>query len=820
LSVGSLLTSCTTPGNTIQPVSRERLSFNDGWRFQKGDAAGAEQAGFDDHAWRSVRLPHDWAIEGPFDVKCNARSGGLPFHGIGWYRKTFTMPAAAQGRVVTIEFDGAMYNSEVWINGHFLGNRPYGYVGFEYDLSAYLNYGGENVMAVKLSPEDLSSRWYPGAGLYRNTWLEIKDPVHVAHWGTFSTTPVVTDREAQVALATTVENSGKTDMTVQVASIILDPTGQEVAMELAPLTIAAGAKAKLDQSLTVRNPARWDLAKPQLYRAITELRHKGRVIDRHETRFGIRTIRYTATEGFLLNDHLVRLNGVCMHHDLGSLGTAVNRRATERQIEIMKAMGVNAIRTSHNPPSPELVELCDRMGVVLMVEAFDVWEIPKVPNGYNKFFRAWHDRDLRDMIRRDRNSPSVVMWSVGNEILEQARDDGAVLTEELVRIAHEEDPTRPVTVGFNNYPKPYQNGMADAVDLVGMNYKPLYYSVQKGKHPNWIIYGSETSSITSSRGVYHLPIEKYKTHPSLQVTSYDIIGPPWAYPPDVEFDAQEKNPTVLGEFIWTGFDYLGEPTPYGGKDNSTNGYWNADWPARSSYFGAVDLAGFPKDRFYLYQSHWTTQPMVHVLPHWNWAGHEGELIPVFAYSNCDEVELVVNGQSLGRKRSGIDKTPILVSFLNYPGPTFDTKYRLHWDVPYVSGSIKVIGYKNGKPAAEQEIRTAGAPAGLTLTPDRPVIKGDGYDLSFITVRVVDANGVFCPLADNKIDFTVSGPGEIAAVDNGNAATTDPFQASWRRAFNGMALVIIRSAPGGSGDIELTATSAGLAPTQTQIRATY
>jgi len=557
-----------------------------------------------------------------------------------------------------------------------------------------------------------------------------------------------------------------------------------------------------------------------LYRAITELRHKGRVIDRHETRFGIRTIRYTATEGFLLNDHLVRLNGVCMHHDLGSLGTAVNRRATERQIEIMKAMGVNAIRTSHNPPSPELVELCDRMGVVLMVEAFDVWEIPKVPNGYNKFFRAWHDRDLRDMIRRDRNSPSVVMWSVGNEILEQARDDGAVLTEELVRIAHEEDPTRPVTVGFNNYPKPYQNGMADAVDLVGMNYKPLYYSVQKGKHPNWIIYGSETSSITSSRGVYHLPIEKYKTHPSLQVTSYDIIGPPWAYPPDVEFDAQEKNPTVLGEFIWTGFDYLGEPTPYGGKDNSTNGYWNADWPARSSYFGAVDLAGFPKDRFYLYQSHWTTQPMVHVLPHWNWAGHEGELIPVFAYSNCDEVELVVNGQSLGRKRSGIDKTPILVSFLNYPGPTFDTKYRLHWDVPYVSGSIKVIGYKNGKPAAEQEIRTAGAPAGLTLTPDRPVIKGDGYDLSFITVRVVDANGVFCPLADNKIDFTVSGPGEIAAVDNGNAATTDPFQASWRRAFNGMALVIIRSAPGGSGDIELTATSAGLAPTQTQIRATY
>ena len=571
-------------------VVRSRASFNENWKFLKMDAVGAEKPSFDDTAWRSLRLPHDWAIEGPFDVKYNARAGGLPFHGIGWYRKTFTVPATAKGSVVTVEFDGAMYNSEIWLNGHFLGNRPYGYVGFEYDLSAHLNYGGDNVIAVKLSPEDLSSRWYPGAGLYRNTWLAIKNPVHVAHWGTFVTTPAVTDKEAQVALATTVENSGKTDLTIDVSTVILDPAGKEVARGTAPLTIAAGAQAKLDQALTVRNPARWDLATPQLHRAITELRRAGQMIDRYETRFGIRTIKYTATEGFLLNEKLVRFNGVCMHHDQGALGAAVNWRATQRQLEIMKSMGVNAVRTSHNPPSPEFVALCDEMGILLQVEAFDVWEIAKVPNGYNKFFKEWHERDLRDMIRRDRNSPSVVMWSIGNEILEQARDDGAVITKKLAAISRDEDPTRPVTVGFNNYPKPYQNGMADAVDLVGMNYKPLYYEVQKKLHPNWIIYGSETSSCTSSRGVYHLPIEKYKTHPSLQVSGYDLIGPPWAYPPDVEFDALEKSPTTLGEFIWTGFDYLGEPTPYGGKDNSTNGYWNADWPARSSYFGAVAAA--------------------------------------------------------------------------------------------------------------------------------------------------------------------------------------------------------------------------------------
>ncbi|MDI1335771.1 MAG: glycoside hydrolase family 2 TIM barrel-domain containing protein [Lacunisphaera sp.] len=804
----SLFSSCQVWARA-ESAGRQRDKFNDSWRFHKGDAPGAEAPTFADDAWRTVRLPHDWAIEGPFDIKYNARAGGLPFHGIGWYRKTFNVPAAARGRVVTIEFEGAMNNAEVWINGHLLGFHPYGYTGFQYDLSAHLNYGRGNVIAVKLSPEDLSSRWYPGAGLYRNVWLQTKDPVHVARWATQVTTPVVSGAKADVSMVTTVENSGATDAVVSVTTAVLDPAGRTKASTTAELRVPAGASSSLPQELGVMHPQRWDLDHPVLYTAVTTLSSGGKVIDSYRTRFGIRTIRYTAAEGFFLNDRPVRFNGVCLHHDLGALGAAVNTRATERQLQIMQSMGVNAVRTSHNPPSPELVELCDRMGILLMVEAFDVWEIPKVANGYNKFFKEWHERDLREMIRRDRNSPSVVMWSVGNEIIEQREDNGAVLARDLVGIAHSEDATRPVTIGFNNYPKPYQNGMAAAVDLVGMNYKPLFYEVEKGKHPDWIIYGSETSSCTSSRGVYHLPLQKYMTSPDKQVSSYDLIGPPWAYPPDVEFAAQEKNPTVLGEFIWTGFDYLGEPTPYGGRDNSTNGYWNDDWPSRSSYFGAVDLAGFPKDRFYLYQSRWTKKPMVHVLPHWNWTGHEDEAIPVYAYSNCDEVELRVNGKSLGRKKPGIDTTPVLVTFNNYPGPTFESKYRLRWDVPYAPGSLEVIGYKDGREAARKIVRTAGLPARIALVPDRKTIAADGYDLSFVTVRIEDKDGNLCPLADNKVTFTLKGPGEIAGVDNGNAATIDPFQANWRRAFNGLALAIIRSRPGESGKILMQAESDGL-----------
>ena len=785
-----------------------RVSFNDNWRFLKGDASGAQEIGFDDSSWRELRLPHDWAIEGPFDEKYNARCGGLPFHGTGWYRKRFYLPEDTEGNVVAIEFDGAMCNSEVWVNGEFLGSRPFGYMGFQYDLSRHLKYGAENVIAVKLSPEDLSSRWYPGAGLYRNVWLEIKSGIHIGHWGTSVTTPEVSDAQSVVNVQIDIVNASGQSVDATVETALIDDSGNEVASAKTLLEVSENENSAR-QSLEIPNPRRWDVDDPFLYRAVTRLLLDGEMFDWYQTPFGVRTIEYGSDRGFLLNGRRLRLNGVCMHHDLGPLGAAVNRRATERQLQIMKEMGVNAIRTSHNPPSPQQLEYCDRLGILAQVEAFDVWEMAKVPNGYNKYFEEWHERDLRDMIRRDRNHPSVIMWSIGNEILEQQLDDAWKITRRLAEICRDEDSTRPVTVGLNNYPKPIESGMAAEVDLIGLNYKPTSYAEVKEKHPEWILYGSETSSCTSSRGEYHLPIEKYSTHDSLQVTSYDLIAPPWAYPPDVEFDAQEKNPSSLGEFIWTGFDYLGEQTPYGGKDNSTNGYWNGHWPSRSSYFGAVDLCGFPKDRFYLYQSQWTDEPMVHVLPHWNLQGYEGTNIPIYCYTNCDEAELIVNGSSLGRKVRWGETTTLLVEFNRYDGETFESKYRMRWDAPYQEGSLKVVGYRAGEAVCEQEIVTAGEPGRVGLQADRSTIESDGCDLSFVTVRIEDEAGNLCPKADNLVRFDLTGPGEIAAVGNGNAATTEPFQADYRQALNGLAMVIVRSKSGKSGEISLIARSEGL-----------
>lgn len=769
-----------------------RSSFNEGWRFHKGDAPGAEVAAFDDAKWRALDLPHDWAIEGPFDVKYNARCGGLPFHGIGWYRKTFDVPAEAEGNVVYITFDGAMYNAQVWINGQFLGNRPYGYSEFRHEVGKHLNHGGSNVIAVKLSPEDLSSRWYPGAGIYRNVWIDYRNPVHVAPWGTFVTTPTITETQATVHVETTLVGEG------DIGYEIIDPNGGVVAAGTTP-------------DLVVENPRLWDIDSPNLYVLRTTVRVDGAMVDQVETRFGIRTLEFSKS-GFKLNGRPVRIQGVCLHHDNGPLGAATYRRADERKLQIMKQMGVNSVRTSHNPPSNEFMDLCDELGILVQDEAFDVWKIPKVENGYNRFFEEWGERDIKDMVRRDRNHPSVFMWSIGNEIIEQREKvEGPRVAKQLNDYVKELDPSRPTTCGFNWWPGPYQTGMAGQVDIAGMNYKPLAYGAPVNEFlPNHPVVGSETSSCTSSRGVYHLLIEKYKTHESKQVSSYDLIGPPWAYPPDVEYDALERNPEILGEYVWTGFDYLGEPTPYGGKDNSTNGYWNADWPSRSSYFGAVDLCGFPKDRFYLYQSQWTAKPMVHVLPHWNWEGTGHSTIPVYAYTNCEEVELFVNGASAGKKVKGKDLTQLLVKFNRYDGDTFMSKYRLSWDVPYAPGSLKVVGYIGGKPVAEKEIKTAGAPAKIRLVPDRSGIAADGADLSYVTVRIEDADGNLCPLADNSVEFEVAGAGRIAAVGNGNAATTAPFQANRRDAFNGLCMLIVKAGKQ-AGTIDVKATSQGLQP---------
>jgi len=810
------MASCNTVIENTEPVS-----FNEGWKFYKGEASNAQYISFDDSSWRDQNLPHDWAIEGPFDIQYNARCGGLPFHGEGWYRKSFNISKNAKGKHITVHFDGAMYNAKVWLNGVLIGHRPNGYIGFTVDLSEHLNYGGENLIAVQLTPEDLSSRWYPGAGIYRNTWLEINNPVHVAKWGTFITTPTITNELANINIQTEIENTTSINKTITIQTLIFSKENKELSAVSESITVNKNEISIINQSTEIVNPKLWGLQSPYLYRAETKLFEKGNLIDTYNTTFGVRTIKYGSDFGFKLNDEPTKFQGVCLHHDLGPLGTAVNKRATERQLEIMQDMGVNAIRTSHNPPSPEQVQLCDQMGLMIQVEAFDMWKKPKVENGYSKFFNQWHQQDLRDMIRAFRNSPSIVMWSIGNEILEQSdKINGAVIANELAVICKQEDPTRPTTAGFNYYPAPIKNGLADAIDLVGWNYKPRKYKEIIEQQPDWIIYGAETSSTVSSRGVYHLPIEKYELHESLQITSYDLIGPPWAYPPDIEFESLENNPNNLGEFIWTGFDYLGEPTPFGGKDNSTNGYWNGDWPARSSYFGAVDLSGIPKDRFYLYQSQWTTKPMVHVLPHWNWEGMEGKEIPVFSYTNCDEVELFVNGKSYGKKIKGIDKTPIPINFIDWEGGRYQgdfmSPYRLHWNVPYQAGEIKVVGYIDGKKVTEKQIKTAGKPAKIELIADRNLIKSDGEDMVFVTVRVVDKEGNLCPNSDNLINFEIEGQGDIVAVGNGNAATTESFQSSKRKAFSGQCMVFIKSSKQ-PGYINLKARSEGLVEAQVQVQ---
>jgi beta-galactosidase len=501
-----------------------------------------------------------------------------------------------------------------------------------------------------------------------------------------------------------------------------------------------------------------------------------------------------------------------LHHDLGALGAAVNRRAIERQLQIMRAAGVNAIRTSHNPPAPELLEYCDRLGLLVMDEAFDMWRIPKVPNGYSKYYDEWSERDVRDMLRRDRDHPSIILWSIGNEIPEQDSPDGWKEAKRLVGFFHEADPSRPTTSAFNDWKQAIHNHVADQVDVPGFNYQPMRYEEIMRAHPEWVIFGSETASCVSSRGVYHLPIEKYEKHPSHQISSYDIVAPPWAYCPDVEFTYQDRFPNVMGEFVWTGFDYIGEPTPYFESDNKDPN----DWPARSSYFGMVDLAGFPKDRYYLYQSRWASKPMVHILPHWNWQGREGQNIPVMVYTNAEEAELFVNEKSLGKKTRGSEPLEIPVGRNVNPDKKFSTRYRLLWQVPYQTGRLRAVAYSGGIEVASQEVRTAGTAARIVLVPDRSVIQADGDDLSFVTVRIEDKDGNLCPAADNLVHFQTTGVGAIAAVDNGNAASTEPFHSDQRRAFNGLALLVVRSSEQ-AGKIRVTATSDNLEQTEIVIR---
>jgi len=787
-------------------MPRQTIPLAYDWKFTRSDAADSMAIRHDDSSWETVRVPHDWAIAGPFDrendfqlhirkqadvevgvLEMTGRTGGLPHVGVGWYRKGVHLPADVAGKRVRIEFDGAMSRSRGYCNGTLVGEWPYGYSSFAFDLTDVVKPGEENVIAVRLENKDHASRWYPGAGLYRNVRLVTLEDVHVAHWGTYVTTPDVSSELATVNLRTTIESHGAgVDGTLR--SVIRDSEGCVVATdETVQMFDGCGT---FEQTFSISDPKLWMPGQPHLYAIRTEVVVEGAVVDVYETPLGIRTLTFDPDKGFSINGTSMKLNGVCMHHDLGPLGAAVNRTALRRQLEILQDMGCNAIRTSHNPPTPELLDLCDELGLLLIDEAFDEWATGKMDNGYHLFFQEWAEKDLRAMIRRDRNHPCVIMWSMGNEIMEQGEENGAKVAQYLCDICRDEDPTRPTTAGFNDPYGAIKNGLADAVDIPGWNYRPHEYVRFHELFPSKATYGSETESTVSSRGEYYFPVneEISPIRDTLQVNSYDMCYPGWAYSPDVEFRAQDECDFSLGEFVWTGFDYLGEPTPY-----------NEEWPSRSSYFGIIDLCGIPKDRFYLYQSKWTDKQVLHLLPHWSWPGREGESTPVHCYTSFHTVELFLNGTSQGRRSK---RVKMMMG-----------TYRLVWpDVRYEAGELKAIAYDHeGNPVAETIVNTAGEPAVVELTMDRESIRGDGDDMAFGVVRILDADGNLCPRADNRVEFRIDGAAEIAAVGNGNAISLESFQADHRNAFNGMCMVYLRSLKDGRGAITLHAESEGLSP---------
>ncbi len=841
------------------PSPRERLSFNEGWRFCKADppdAAGAlswdkikihvSQTGnflkrttipaamppskvgpgagvsytrpdFDDGTWRRLDLPHDWGIEGPFRQDLPGETGKLPWIGVGWYRKHFRVDTADKEKRLFIDIDGAMSYAAVWLNGQLVGGWPYGYSSFRLELTPAVRFGADNVIAVRLDNPPASSRWYPGSGIYRNVWLVKTAPVHVAQWGTYVTTPDVTAKAAKVKIEVTIDNqaSAEAEVTARTDLYALEPvsgaTRRPVATAAAaPVNVRGGGSSTVTAAATVPDPRLWSVAKPSLYLAVTTLQAGGKTVDRYETTFGIRTIRFDPAGGFSLNGTRVPLNGVCNHHDLGALGTAINVRALERQIALLREMGANAIRTSHNPPAPELLDLCDRMGMVVMDEAFDCWKAGKNPNDYHILFDDWHEKDLRALVRRDRNHPSVVLWSIGNEVPDQRTPQGPKIAAELAGIVHEEDATRPVTAACDEIKAGY-SGFQKALDVFGYNYKPMEYRKFRAANPSIPLIGSETSSCVSSRGEYFFPVsnDKKDGRADFQVSSYDLYAPPWAWPPDVEWKGLDENPSVAGEFVWTGFDYMGEPTPYGGDSDSMLTFTDPAVraktgselkrtgkilvPSRSSYFGILDLAGFKKDRFFIYQSRWRPElPMAHILPHWNWPERLGQVTPVHVYSSGDEVELFLNGKSLGRKK----REPL--------------QYRFRWDeVKYEPGEVRAVAYKAGKKWAEDVVRTTGSAAKLALQPDRSSILADGRDLSFIAVTVSDKAGAQVPRSHNLVSFDLEGPGEIVAVDSGDATSHSSFQAREVKAFNGLCMLIVRLRDGASAPLVVTARADGL-----------
>ena len=805
----------------LQAQVRTEQLLEKGWKFTREDKAEFSQAGYDDAKWLSVTVPHDWAIYGPFSINNDkqnvaiaqdgqkeamehaGRTGGLPFVGVGWYRLDFEAPSFADGKQATLIFDGAMSHARVYVNGKEAGYWPYGYNSFHLDVTPYLKAGEVNELAVRLENENESSRWYPGAGLYRNVHLVVTEDAYVPTWGTKVTTPMVKDKFAKVHLETQWNMpKGKKISDYTIATQILNPEGKQVNADTRPGN-------ELDETLfaqdfVVRNPKLWSVEYPHLYTAVSKIYEGDRLVDEYTTRFGIRTLEIIPEKGFFLNGKMTKFKGVCNHHDLGPLGAAVNYAAIRRQIRIMKDMGVNSIRTSHNMPAPELVEACDEMGMMLMLESFEEWKSAKVGNGYHKIFDEWVEKDLVNLIHHYRNNPSVVMWCIGNEVPDQWNGDrGPKLSRMLQDICHREDPTRPVTQGMDAPDAVVNNNMAATMDVAGFNYRPHRYLENYKKLPQQIILGSETASTVSARGVYKFPVtrqsmKKYDDH---QSSSYDVEHCGWSNLPEDDWIWHDDKSWAIGEFVWTGFDYLGEPTPY-----------YTDWPIHSSLFGIVDFAGLPKDRFYLYRSHWNKEvETLHILPHWNWEGREGEVTPIFVYTNYPSAELFINGKSQGKRTKDLTVTPEnsadSTSTANFKR---QQRYRLMWmDTKYEPGTVKVVAYNDkGEAVAEKEIHTAGRPHHIELEADRQTIKADGRDLSFITVKVVDKDGNLCPNAQHLIKYSVKGKGFYRAGANGNSVSLELFHEPKMQVFNGMMTAIVQT-NGEPGDIVLTASGKGL-----------
>ena len=791
---------------SAEPRTRQTFDFD--WRFMRGDPVDAQNPDFVDAAWRAVDLPHDWSIEGPYgENEPAAGPGGYLPTGIGWYRKRFTVPAGERGRIFTLEFDGVYQNSEVWINGHSLGVRPNGFIPFAYEMTPFVRFGAENVVAVRVdNSRQTNCRWYTGSGIYRHTWLLTTDPLRVAYWGTFVTTPRVSVEHATVRVETKVANNRAHAASCTLATALHDQSGAAVVTRETPHVLAAGANFRFVQEFPVSDPSLWSVEHPYLYTVRSTLRQGDTIVDVYDTPIGIREAVFDVNRGFLLNGEHVKLNGVCVHQEAGCVGSAVPERMWQRRLEVLRAMGCNAIRTSHNPYAAEFLDLCDRMGFLVMNEAFDEWRVPKgqIQHGYHEHFDAWHEKDLKNFIHRDRNHPSVVLWSAGNEVPDQSASDGVATLRSLLAIFHAEDPTRPVTVACDQIAseppeKRVRPEFLAELDVVGYNYvdrwrnrADLYYSIDREAYPQRRVIGTESIGLGGMRGEYR----------EIAPQKGDDPVPWFGHPSNMRIDAEQLwqfvdlHDYVAGDFMWSGIDYLGE----------------THWPMKSASSGVLDTCGFLKDGYFFYQSQWTAKPMLHLFPHWNWKGSEGSVIPVVCFTNCDTVELFLNGKSLGLKGYEFPRMGMEERYGNFPprARVLRTTADLHlsWDVPYEPGTLRAVGVKDGSVVATEEISTTGEPVGISLTADRTSLAADRRDVAHITVAIQDAQGRVVPGADNEVIFAVEGEGRLIGVDNGDPLSHDSYKSASRRAFHGLCLAVVQSTAK-AGKIRVTASSPGL-----------